>query len=371
MATCKDILEQLSTAVAVVEATRADAFDIAYLNQAGQALFGCSQSQAVGAPLASLLPDDHAAPAKLHEVLATGQPFTKREVSVEKASSRVNYSISPLSATELLLEFTEIDRFNRINQGERHVQLQDTVRKLARGLAHEVKNPLGGIRGAAQLLHHELVDAELREYTAVIMAEADRLRNLVDGVLGPNGKPALAPVNVHHVIERVVRLLEAECGRVKFERAYDPSVPEIHGDFELLVQATLNVLRNAVLAVEQVAAPVIELRTHVLRQFTIGPTRHRLVACVDFVDNGPGVPADIADTLFFPMISGRANGAGLGLAITQTILAQHRGIVECDCAPGRTTFSFLLPIGRDTNDHGADGGISPSASASRKGDCRT
>ena len=349
MATYRDILDQLNTAVAVVDGAGDRSFRVTYLNQSAQALFGRSDTRAIGVPLTNLIRDSHAKPAVLQRVLDTGAPFTKREVAlyVPEGVVRVHYSISPLSESELLLEFERLDRFMRIGKDERHVNLQETMRKLARGLAHEIKNPLGGIRGAAQLLHRQLRGDEQREYTSVIISEADRLRNLADRILGPNGTREFAPVNVHHVIERVVRLLDAERpSRIAFERAYDPSLPEVEGDFEKLVQATLNVLSNAVVALANTPQPTIQLQTRVLRQFTIGPTRHRLVANVDFIDNGPGVPPDIADRIFFPMISGRADGSGLGLAITQTILAQHGGLVECESEPGRTVFSFYLPIGR-------------------------
>lgn len=348
VATYRDILDQLTTAVAVVDAADDDAFRVTYLNQSAEALFGRSAARATGLPIGKLLADAHAAPSALRAVLDTGGPFTKREVPLylPEGLVRVNYSISPLSPTELLVEFERLDRFIRIDKDERHVALQETMRKLARGLAHEIKNPLGGIRGAAQLLERQLEAGE-REYTSVIMAEADRLRKLVDRMLGPNGPPAFAPVNVHHVIERVVKLVRAESSApIAFERDYDPSLPEIEADFEQLVQAALNVLGNAAWALREVSTPVIRLRTRVMRQFTIGARRHRLVANVDFIDNGPGVPPDIAERIFYPTISGRPDGSGLGLAITQAILARHNGLVECESEPGRTAFSFYLPVGR-------------------------
>lgn len=346
MATYRDILDQLTTAVAVVDASDGRAFPVTYLNQSGQALFGRSASRAVGAPLDALLRDPHATPSALKAVLESGQPFTKRDVALRLADGpiRANYSISPLSERELLVEFERLDRFIRIDRDKRQAAMQDTMRELGRGLAHEIRNPLGGIRGAAQLLARQLPEAE-RQYTAIIISETDRLRNLVDRVLAPNGRFHFAPVNVHHVIERVVKLVEAEhAPRIVFKRAYDPSLPEVEGDFEKLVQATLNVLANAATALQEVEHPVIELRTSVVRQFTIGSTRHRLVANMDFIDNGPGIPADIADRIFVPMISGRPDGSGLGLAIAQTILAQHNGQVECESEPGRTVFSFFLPL---------------------------
>ena len=358
VATYRDILDQLTTAVVVVDAASDRSFRISYLNQSAQSLFGRSDTRTLGIPLAELMRDDHAKPTALQGVLDTGQPFTKREVPLYVVDGlvRVNYSISPLSRTELLVEFERLDRFLRIDRDERHVTLQETVRKLARGLAHEIKNPLGGLRGAAQLLDRQLVDDEQREYTSVIMSEADRLRNLVDRILGPNGEVSFEPVNVHHVIERVVKLLEAENpARIKFERSYDPSLPDVEADSERLVQAALNVLNNAALALKDTPDPCITLATRVVRQFTIGPTRHRLVANVDFIDNGPGVPADIADRIFYPMISGRPEGSGLGLAITQTIIAQHNGLIECESEPGRTVFSVYLPISQPQPPAAANG----------------
>ncbi len=346
MVAYRDILDQLTTAVAVIDAADGE-FRIGYLNQAGQALFGRSAARALGVPVAVLIRDAHAAPAVLQDVLDSGRPFTKREAPLRVTDGvvRVNYSITPVSETELLMEIECLDRFLRIDRDERHVSLQETMRKLAQGLAHEIKNPLGGIRGAAQLLERQLTEAGQRQYTSVIMSEVDRLRKLVDRMLGPRGAPVFAPVNVHHVIERVVKLVDAECGsRITFERGYDPSLPELEADFEQLVQATLNVLGNAALALRDTPEPTIRLQTRVMRQFTIGSIRHRLVANMDFIDNGPGIPPEIAKRIFYPMISDRPDGSGLGLAITQTILARHHGIVECDSEPGRTTFSFYLPL---------------------------
>ena len=359
MATYRDILDQLTTALVVAHAADGDTFRVTYLNHSAEDLFGRSAARAKGLPIGKLLADAHATPAALRAILDTRRPITKREVPLQLPDGvvRVNYSIAPLSTDELLVEFERLDRFIRIDKDERHVALQETMRKLARGLAHEIKNPLGGIRGAAQLLERQL-DAGEREYTSVIMSEADRLRKLVDRMLGPRAPPAFAAVNVHHVIERVVKLVRAQAAvPIAFQRDYDPSLPEIEADFEQLVQATLNVLGNAAWALRDVPSPVIRLRTRVLRQFTIGARRHRLVANVDFIDNGPGVPPEIAERVFYPMISGRPEGSGLGLAITQGILARHNGLVECESEPGRTVFSFYLPVrGAPIEDGGAAGG---------------
>ena len=329
------------------DASPAEAFCITYLNQAAQSLFGHSDGTLVGQRIEEVLRDPNATPRELARVLATGQAFTKRaaNLTLDGGAVRLDYSIEPLSDTELLLELRPQDRFLRIDHDERQVSLQETTRKLARGLAHEVKNPLGGIRGAAQLLARQLGDDEQREYTSVIIEETDRLRSLVDRILGPSDEPHFGAVNVHDVIERVVRLLEAERpAEVTFKRDYDPSVPEVEGDLGKLVQATLNVLKNAFAAVVEVPEPTIVLQTRSVRQFTIGSVRHRLVANMNFIDNGPGIPADIADRLFYPMISGRPDGSGLGLAITQTIVGQHNGVIEHESLPGRTAFSFYLPV---------------------------
>lgn len=341
-----DILDQLTTAVAVLDADADRVFRVAYLNQSAQALFGRSAARAAGRPFAALVADDHASPAALWRVLESGVPFTKRDVALPRAAgaARVSYSIAPLSRTAVVAEFQRLDRFRRIDKNDRHAMLPATLGELARALAHEVKNPLGGIRGAAQLLDRKL-DREQREYTAVIVAEADRLRDLVDRMLGPVAAPALAPVSVHHVVEHVLKLAQAQTDQIAFARDYDPSLPAVDGDFGQLVQAALNVVNNAILALRGVAAPTLTVRTRVLRQFTIGATRHRLVANLDFIDNGPGVPPEIAESIFLPMISGRPEGSGLGLAVAQTILGRHHGYLACESEPGRTVFSFYLPVG--------------------------
>jgi two-component system, NtrC family, nitrogen regulation sensor histidine kinase GlnL len=204
---------------------------------------------------------------------------------------------------------------------------------------------LGGIRGAAQLLERELQTERQRDYTRIIIEEADRLRNLVDRMLGPSQRPSLVPVNVHQALERVVQLLEAEQpGRIQVVRDYDPSLPLIEADLEQLIQALLNIVRNAQQALEKIEAAQIVLRTRILRQFTIGPIRHRLVLRIDIADNGPGIPPELFDRMYYPMISGRADGSGLGLSIAQSIVGQHGGLVECESRPGATTFSIFLPL---------------------------
>ncbi len=220
---------------------------------------------------------------------------------------------------------------------------------MIRGLAHEIKNPLGGLRGAAQLLARELPSEDLADYTNIIIEEADRLRNLVDNMLGPNTNPRMEPTNIHEVLERVRHLVEAEgLGNIRVLRDYDPSIPELIGDREQLIQATLNIVRNAMQALQQhgysVENPQITLRTRALRQFTIGSHRYRLVCRVDVIDNGPGIPESVREAIFLPMVSGRPEGTGLGLSISQSIINRHRGLIECVSEPGSTVFTLNIPL---------------------------
>ncbi len=350
MANAQEVLDQLATAVVVLDGM----LHVTYLNQAAESFFGKSAPRVLGQEVRTLYVDPAEQATVLRNTLDTGQPFTKREavlLSNGQRRQRAHYSVERLGADALLIEIEPLDRFLRINRDDRHVALQETTRKLIRGLAHEIKNPLGGIRGAAQLLDRELGSDGQREYTRVIIDEADRLKNLVDRMLGSNEKPRFEPVNIHRVLERVVQLIDVEePGRIAFARDYDLGLPELEGDFGKLVQACLNIMRNAQEALVDTPAPRIELTTRAVRQFTIGPHRHRVVVRVDIQDNGPGIPADIADRIYYPMISGRPEGTGLGLSITQNIVGQHNGVLECDSTPGHTVFSLYIPLeqpGRD------------------------
>ena len=247
------------------------------------------------------------------------------------------------SEPEILLELTSLDRLLRITRDEILYSQQNATKELLRGLAHEVKNPLGGLRGAAQLLERELDSFELKEYTRVIIDEADRLQNLVDRLLGPNSVPKKRAVNIHEVLERVRSLVLVEITHgLKIRRDYDTSLPELIADPDMLIQATLNIVRNASQALHQKGE--ITLRTRIERNHTIGHQRYRLVLKVDIIDNGPGIDEAFKEKIFFPMISGRAEGSGLGLSIAQSLIQQHSGIIECHSQPGYTCFSILLPI---------------------------
>ncbi|KMQ73546.1 Signal transduction histidine kinase, nitrogen specific [Marinobacter subterrani] len=349
----KSILDSLTTAVLVLE----DTLQIRYLNPAAESLFETSMTRSHGQPFSEILVDSEDALKTLFAAVENGQSYTRREAEFLLTSGSrltVDYSVTPISLdpTELLIEIQPRDRLMRISREEDIISQQETTRILVRGMAHEIKNPLGGIRGAAQLLDRELTSEDQREYTRVIIDEADRLRSLVDRMLGPNKALKLAPTNIHEVLERVSTLLEAESkGRLQFSRDYDPSIPEFRGDKEQLIQAFLNIARNAMEAAFEHQGgnrngepPTITFRTRTLRQFTIGHRRHRLVCRIDVIDNGPGIPPDLLQNIFYPMISGRASGTGLGLSITQSIIGQHHGLVECESEPGRTDFIIFLPL---------------------------
>jgi two-component system nitrogen regulation sensor histidine kinase GlnL len=239
----------------------------------------------------------------------------------------------------LLAELRPIEEQLRHAREERLVIEQQSARELIRNLAHEIKNPLGGLRGSAQLLERELDKPELREYTQVIIKEADRLQRLMDRMLTPHRTPRVEPVGIHEVVERVRSLVKAEFG-VEIRRDYDPSIPEIVGDREQLIQAVLNIARNAV----QVGASEISFRTRAVRQVTILRHRHRLALDLQVIDNGPGVAEEIQDRIFNPLVSGREGGTGLGLSLSQTFVQYHRGVIEFESRPGRTIFRILLPL---------------------------
>ena len=237
----------------------------------------------------------------------------------------------------------QLDRHHQITREERLLTQIAYARNLVRRLGHEIKNPLGGLRGAAQLLECELPDAALREYTGVIIREADRLTALVDRMVGPRRPPRMEPVNIHEVTERVRALVNAETpASIVVERDYDPSIPELRADPELLIQAMLNIARNAVHALGEGGR--IVLRTRVQRRVGIGVRQHRLMCRIEVADDGPGIPDDLVDSMFYPLVSGRDGGAGLGLSIAQSLVYEHGGIIECTSHPGETTFSILLPM---------------------------
>lgn len=340
------VLDNLATAVLVFGAD----MRLYYLNQMAEALLAVSARHVLGELPEAWMTCYGESVTHLLTAARTGQPLTKRGIALvlaDRTQVTVDCTVIPVHndqvLTHTIVELQQIDRHLRISREERLLSQQALTRDLIRGLAHEIKNPLGGLRGAAQLLQAELPDPELREYTSIIIDEADRLQELVNRMLGPNRRPIYRALNLHNVLERVRALVVAEVGeRIRIERDYDPSIPELIGDMDQLIQAVLNIVRNATRVLGE--SGTILLRTRIQRQFTIGNHHHKLVAQIDVVDDGPGIPEAIADTLFFPMVTYGTGGAGLGLSIAQSLINQHNGLIECQSRPGETVFSILLPL---------------------------
>ncbi|MHB1141480.1 MAG: nitrogen regulation protein NR(II) [Sulfuricaulis sp.] len=344
------ILDNLTTAVLTFDAD----LRLTSINPAGEMLFEISAKKAVGQKLAELLPHARLATRTLSQTLESRHPVTARGVPLKLPGHRiitVDCTVTPLTDAgpdALLVELTQVDRLLRLARDENMLERQAANRAVMRGLAHEIKNPLGGLRGAAQLLERELPDQALREYTRIIIHEADRLRNLVDRMMGPHKPLKKQPVNIHEILEHVRKLMLVEVPvGLSLERDYDPSLPEFEGEPEQLIQAVLNIVRNSAEAIQHLG--VIRLRTNIERNFTIGQKRHRLVLRADIEDSGPGIPEDIQDHIFYPMVTGKAGGTGLGLSIAQDIVAKHGGLIECHSRPGHTVFSIYLPL---ENGHG-------------------
>jgi two-component system nitrogen regulation sensor histidine kinase GlnL len=340
------LLENMATAVVLVT----DELIVQYMNPAAEMLLEISAQRARGSSLSELMRDPGGCDAAVRQAIRDYHPISEREREVTLLSERVvtvDCMVTPLMEPEMplsaLMELVPIDRALRINREEQLMSQQLATQALLRGLAHEVKNPLGGLRGAAQLLERELDEDELKEYTRIIIGEADRLQNLVNRMLGPKRAPEKREINLHEVTEHVRQLMEVDCPTgVSLIPDYDPSIPPVHADRDQLIQVILNLLRNAVQAVGDSGR--IQLRTRVERQFTIGPTRHRLVAMIEVIDDGPGIPKELLSQIFFPMVSGHPEGTGLGLSIAQSIVNQHGGIIEARSRPGETVLRVLLPL---------------------------
>ncbi len=336
------VVEHLSTGVVLLDRY----LKVRFINPAAQAMLAVSARQVDGGELGYFTPAGRMLQESARQALSSGNAFTEREARLHVSQGRqatVDLSVTPLPGDEVLLELVLLDRRLRITREHRLITENQATRQLLRGLAHEIKNPLGGLRGAAQLLERELAQAELREYTQIIIGEADRLRTLVDGLLGPSSRPDKRAVNVHEVLERVRQLVEAEAPvGVVINRDYDPSIPDITGEPDQLIQACLNIVRNAMQAVGHHGR--ITLRTRTQRQFTIGDIAYKLVLRLDIIDTGPGIAPDMLDRIFYPMVSTHPNGTGLGLSIAQTLINQHGGLIECWSEPGNTAFTIWLPL---------------------------
>ncbi|WP_150047563.1 MULTISPECIES: nitrogen regulation protein NR(II) [Methylomonas] len=342
----KKILDHLNEAILLFDTDLA----LTYINPAGEMLFADSAKHLLGNPAQRLFKSAH--PGLFSDLLSRmhqHEPLVDRELILESMnqSSTVSLSATPIMAggelQEILIELQQVDRHLRITKEEQLLAQQNTSRMLVRGLAHEIKNPLGGLRGAAQLLDQELRDPELKEYTQIIIAESDRLQELMDKMLGPNKPAHKSLMNIHEVLERVRQLAAVEAGSsTSLKTDYDPSIPELFADKNQLIQAFLNIVRNAIQAIQTMGR--IVLKTRIQRHMTIGRKLYKLVIKVDVIDNGPGIPPGLMGQIFYPMITGRPEGTGLGLSIAQSLINQHRGMIECDSEPGNTVFSVYLPI---------------------------
>lgn len=324
------------------------------INSAAEDLLACSARKVLGLPAGEVLPDAGMFAKMVARVNASGEPLTERNMSLHITPDRmvsVDCSVTPMlgdvDCSGVMMELVNVEWHQRLVREENLLQQHHASSLLLRGMAHEIKNPLGGIRGAAQLLGKELVSDEHREYTSIIIREADRLDKLIDRMLWPGKPPCKAEQNIHRILEHVRGLIEAEMpGNIRIIRDYDPSLPTLVADRDQLIQAFLNIARNAVQALGN-AQGEITLRTRALRQFTIATTRYRLVLQVDIIDNGPGVPPEIIDEIFYPMVTGRAEGTGLGLSIAQAMVQHQHGLLECKSRPGKTVFSCWLPVEKE------------------------
>jgi len=285
----------------------------------------------------------------LTRVLATGDHYANEmrlaPTEVHNAERIVDCRVSPLAIDEacLLVEMTDVTRRSQISRENALLIQHGAGRQMIRQLAHEIKNPLGGIRGAAQLLERQLPNDELREYTNVVISETDRLASLVDTLLGPGGPSNKQPVNVHELLEYVVRIISAEDQRsITIRRDYDPGLPSIALDRDQIVQAFLNLVRNAAAALD--GQGTLTLRSRATTNFTIGNKRHRVIASIEIEDDGPGIPKDMQDSVFYPLVTSRPEGTGLGLPAAQELLSRHGGLIEFDSRPGRTVFYVRIPL---------------------------
>ena len=340
------LLDNMGTALLVFD----DRYRLVSINQAGEAMLAHSARYLCGRELVQLFVNAELVRLSLSSTLENEQVVSQHGCLLQLPDAsdlRVNCTFTPIrdSAGDVfvLLEIRKADHHLRIEQEESLIMQQQATHELLRGLAHEIKNPLGGLRGAAQLLERQISEAELREYTQIIISEADRLQSLLDRMLGPKNLPRIESVNIHEVLQHVRDLVKVEAGEgLHVSQDYDPSLPDIQADRDMLLQAILNIVRNAIQALENRGELV--LRTRVRRHFNIGSKKYRLVARIQIIDNGPGIPEELRKQIFYPMITGRSDGTGLGLSIAQALINRHHGLIECQSQPGKTVFTLLLPL---------------------------
>lgn len=337
-------LEYLATAVILLD----EELRIAYLNPAAEHMFDVSGKNLLGYPVQQVFTHTEQLASAMQQAVHNNASYIEHDLTLgthAHGKLQLRCAATPLQLPKqyLLLEFHPMDRPLRLAREEQMLDQTQANRLLLRNLAHEIKNPLGGIRGAAQLLEQELEKPALCEYTQVIVQEADRLRALMEKLLSPQSSSHYSALNIHEVLERVRSVVLAEMPEgLAIQRDYDISLPALVGDKEQLIQVMLNIVRNASQAMQ--GNGQIILRTRVARQVTLVKRRHRLAVMVQIIDNGPGIPLELRDKIFYPLVSGRADGHGLGLTLAQDFVSQHHGTIEFDSEPGRTCFTVLLPL---------------------------
>ncbi len=343
------IIDNLHSAVIVI----GENLQVVYINPAAEMLFHISNTRAITKNIRDLIINEHEFFDRLERSLVSAHPYTVYEDQLRVHNHQtidVDYSVSPISYRRegrfLLLEFIRLKTQHKISHEESILSQYEASRSLLRGLAHEIKNPLGGIRGAAQLLERELDDDDNKQFTQIVINETDRLKNLLDRMVGPKDIPTKSDVNIHKILEHVRQLVLAENDDIKLTVDYDPSVPELHADESMMIQVILNITRNAVIAVSSLddRKGEINFKTRTQRNCKIGSHTYPLVARIDIEDNGSGVSKDLQEKIFMPMITGHADGTGLGLSIAQSLVQQHHGLIEFTSRPGKTVFTILLPI---------------------------
>jgi two-component system nitrogen regulation sensor histidine kinase GlnL len=336
--------EHLATAAILLD----DEARIVYLNPAAEHLFDVSGKNLLGHPAQQVFTDTGQLTNAMQHAIRDNASYIEHDLILgthAHGKLHLRCAVTPVQFDKphLLLEFHPMDMPLKLAREEQMLDQTQANRLLLRNLAHEIKNPLGGIRGAAQLLEQELEKPALREYTQVIVQEADRLRLLMEKLLSPQNASHYSALNIHEVLERVRSVVLAEMpAGLTIQRDYDISLPALVGDKEQLIQAMLNIVRNAAQAMQ--GNGIIVLRTRIARQVTLIKRRHRLAVMVQIIDNGPGIPPELQDKIFYPLVSGRADGHGLGLTLAQDFVSQHHGAIEFDSEPGRTCFTVLIPL---------------------------
>ena len=344
--TTTNLLDNLSTAVIVLDSQ----LIVQYANHAAQDVFERSLNLLIGCSLNQFIASSSLDFERFQNSMEPGVVYSGSEVTfkfTDGRHTRVDVSITSILDNQLLVEIRLVEQQKKISQENRQWAQQQAASELVRGLAHEIKNPLGGIRGAAQLLAKQLYSDELKEFTEVIIEQSDRLTNLVDRLLGPNLRPSFGWYNVHQVLEKVCTLVQLDPSHnIAITRDYDPSIPDVYLDQDMMQQATLNIVRNSVqvLSERQNVVGKIQIITRIERQVIIHGACFPLCVKIQIIDNGPGIPAELKNTLFYPMVTSKKEGSGLGLSISQTLIGHHRGKIEVDSWPGRTEFILYIPI---------------------------